>query len=150
MTHFTLFRHCGGCKSVVSALDDSRYALEDIRQLQAEGIPISAAIASRTDIPDWAFICMDHLVLSDGTTTLSDVFRSSDYIEISYGAKYNHISRLHRKTGIPYKEMCFFDNEYGNIQDVQRKLPEVTCIYTPDGMTRSAWDGALKHFNMKK
>lgn len=120
--------------------------MEDIQRLQKDGYPIQAAIASKTDVPEWAYICMEHMILADGTTLID--FFSKDLIEISYGSKYNHIQRLHKTTGIPYNEMCFFDNEYGNVQDVQTKLPDVKCFYTPDGMTKDSWNDSLKHFNM--
>lgn len=44
--------------------------------------------------------------------------------------------------------MCFFDNEYWNIEDVRSKLPTVKSYYTPDGMSREAWDDAMKEFKM--
>ena len=105
------------------------HALTHIQNMKADGHPIQAAVASRTDEPRWARICMDHLVLGDGSTTLSDVF--GDFVEINYGSKIGHIERLHRKSGIALEEMAFFDNERWNIQDVQAGLP-VKCYYTPE------------------
>jgi magnesium-dependent phosphatase 1 len=125
---------------------ESRYALDEIQRVQADGLPLRVAIASKTDEPEWAYICMEHMTLSDGTPLID--FLEKDLIEISYGSKWNHIQRLHRTTGIPYSEMCFFDNENWNIKDVQEKLPDVKCYYTPQGMTRDAWNKALHHFNM--
>ena len=119
----------------------------EIQKLQNDGYPIRVGVASKTDEPNWAYICMEHMCLSDGTTNILS-FITKDLIEISYGSKYNHIQRLHQTTGIPYNEMAFFDNEYWNIQDVQSKLPDVKCYYTPDGMTRKAWNDAMKDFNM--
>lgn len=89
---------------------------------------------------------MDHLILSDGTTTLSNIF--DDLVEIHYGSKVGHIERLHRRTGIAFEDMAFFDNEQGNIRDVEGELP-VKCYYTPQGMTREAWNQALKDFDME-
>jgi magnesium-dependent phosphatase 1 len=42
--------------------------------------------------------------------------------------------------------MVFFDNEYSNITSVQKL--GVKCIYTPNGMTKEAWDDALIMFNL--
>ncbi len=81
-------------------------------------------------------------MIDDGTT-LSQCF--GRFVEISYDDKKSHFERLHKKTGIPYEEMCFFDNEYWNIKSVSGL--GVKCIYTPDGMTRAAWDEAKKEFS---
>lgn len=88
---------------------------------------------------------MQHLMLDDGTL-LVDNF--GDLVEISGGSKVRHLESLHRKTGIAYEDMCFFDNERWNIQDVSRGLPSVKCVYTPDGMTKEAWEQAKVDFNM--
>ena len=151
------------------------HALLQINHLQSQGYEVRAAVASRTDEPAWAKICMDHLVVADEnghggeeeeittstttsmppmtttrttttTTTLADCFE--DRIEISYGSKVGHLQRLRQKTGVAWNEMCFFDNEFGNIRDVSRSCPDVKCIYTPDGMTHAAWEEAKAHFGI--
>ena len=83
---------------------------------------------------------------SSEATTLMDCFE--DRIEISYGNKVGHLQRLKHRTGVQWNEMCFFDNERGNIRDVSRSCPDVKCIYTPDGMTQQAWDEAKAHFGI--
>uniref|UniRef100_A0A7S3L5V5 Magnesium-dependent phosphatase-1 n=1 Tax=Amphora coffeiformis TaxID=265554 RepID=A0A7S3L5V5_9STRA len=120
-------------------------ALTEINLMQGEGMDISAAVASKTDEPEWARMCMEHMALDDGTS-LASCFE--DRIEISYGSKVGHITRLHKKTGIPFSEMAFFDNEYGNIRSVSKALPDVRCYYTPDGMTREAWEKAKTDFGI--
>lgn len=128
----------------IQVFEGASHALMEINRLREEGHDIVAAVASRTDEPKWAAICMDHLLLPDGST-LGDCFE--DRIEIDcYNDKTHHLRRLHKQTGVPYDEMCFFDNEYWNIECV-RKIG-VQSIYTPDGMTRSAWKDALKVFDM--
>jgi magnesium-dependent phosphatase-1 len=127
----------------------SRHALDYIQRMQNEGYPIRVAVASKTDEPEWAYICMQHMCLTDGITSLLEFFgKNKETIEISYGSKSNHIRRLHKTTGIPYIEMAFFDNEHSNIKDIQTNLPEVKCYYTPNGMTREAWQQALKDFQI--
>ncbi|OEU21400.1 hypothetical protein FRACYDRAFT_235023 [Fragilariopsis cylindrus CCMP1102] len=139
---------------------------------------IKAAIASKTDEPKWAKQCMDWLtidiIIDDDdddnnnnnndddddedhdkkkkkTTrtrrkmTLSECFDST-LIEIGYSNKREHFQRLHKKTNIPYQSMVFFDNEYSNITSVQKL--GVKCIYTPNGMTKDAWDDALIMFDI--
>jgi magnesium-dependent phosphatase 1 len=124
----------------------SNHALSEIQRMKNEGHDIQAAVASKTDEPQWARICMDHLVLEDGQTTLADCF--GHRVQISYGSKVRHLQTLHSMTGVPLEEICFFDNEHGNIRDVSRSLPAVKCFYTPDGMTQQAWEQAKAEFGM--
>lgn len=69
-----------------------------------------------------------------------------DLVEIHFDNKKHHLRRLHQSTKIPYDEMVFFDNEYGNIRSVSTL--GVTCIYTPDGMERKHWDEAKTTFGL--
>ena len=78
--------------------------------------------------------------------TLSECF-DSKLIEIGFSNKREHFQRLHKKTNIPYQSMVFFDNEYSNITSVQKS--GVQYIYTPDGMTKDAWDDALVMFDIE-
>jgi magnesium-dependent phosphatase 1 len=55
-----------------------------------------------------------------------------------------HFRTLAEKTGIPLDEMVFYDNQMNNMNAVSR-LP-VTCIYTPDGVTRELFEKSLKVF----
>ena len=126
----------------ISVFDGAAHALSEINRMKKEGHPMKAAISSRTDEPSWARQCMQWLIADDGTP-LSECF---DYIEISYDDKSRHFESLSRKTGIAYDDMCFFDNEHRNIVSVSQL--GVKCIYTPDGMTKDAWNEALRHFNL--
>jgi magnesium-dependent phosphatase 1 len=133
--------------------------LSEINRLREAGHDIRAAVASKTDEPDWARICMDHLVVgmeeentdvasantaTSASATLSECFGA--LVEIHYDNKRHHLRRLHQSTNIPYDEMVFFDNEYGNIRSVSSL--GVTCIYTPDGMERQHWDDAKAKFGL--
>jgi len=137
----------------IRVFDGAAHALREINRMRRKGSDIRAAIASRTDEPRWARICLEHMAIHDDEedgetlTALKDCFEDR-LIEISYGSKVGHLERLHRKTGIPYEEMSFFDNEHWNIQDVSRALPGVKCFYTPDGMTRRAWKDAKAAFGL--
>ena len=127
----------------ITVFDGASHALTDINRLKKE-MPLKVAISSRTDEPSWAYTCMKWLVVSDGTP-LSECF-DPDLIEISYSDKARHFESLNRKTGIPYEQMCFFDNEFWNIQSV--KQLGVKCFHTPNGMTQEAWNQALKQFGI--
>ena len=91
---------------------------------------------------------MRHMAIDDGSTSLEDCFQ--DRVEIRYGSKVEHLSRLHKQTGIAFADMAFFDNEYGNIRSVSKALPAVKCYYTPDGMTCEAWAKAKEDFGMEE
>ena len=143
-------------QQVMRIFPGASYALTDMQRLNQEDEEsnIQAAIASRTDEPSWARLCMNHLVVADQGCSgkphqylLADLF-PEHLREIHYGSKVKHLESLHRKTQIEYRDMCFFDNERSNISDVQRGLPDVFCVYTPDGMTKAAWDQAKEHFGL--
>jgi len=127
----------------ITIFDGASYALGHINKLREGNMDIQAAVASRTDEPSWAQQCMDWLTIHDGTT-LTACFH---HVEIDFCDKEKHFQRLHKKTGIAYESMVFFDNEMRNITSVQKL--GVKCIYTPDGMTRGAWDEALEMFGLE-
>ena len=120
------------------------YALSEINRINCNNNePIQTAIASKTDEPKWAHSCLKWLTIQDGST-LQSCFQPN-LMEIYYGNKKTHLTNLKKKSGIPFENMVFFDNEYGNIQSV--KTLGVKCVYTPNGMTREAWDNALNMFD---
>ena len=128
----------------ITIFDGASYALSKINELrEKEGMDIQAAVASRTDEPGWAQICMDSLTVHDGKT-LTACF---DHVEIGFNDKKWHFKRLKENTGIDYEEMVFFDNEMRNINSVGQL--GVKCVYTPDGMNREHWHQALELFEMK-
>ena len=115
--------------------------------MKSMGHDIQAAVASKTDEPSWAKICMDKLIIdNDMSTPLISCFGNGRMVEISYGNKKDHFKRLHKKTDIPFESMAFFDNEYGNIRSVSTL--GVKCYYTPDGMTRDDWEKAKADFGI--
>ena len=131
--------------------------MADIERLKQEGVDIQAAVASRTDEPEWAYECMDNLVVQvrdnkdcQRFVTLLDCFGSgrkkNPLIQIAFQDKTHHFKRLHAATKIPYEDMVFFDNENWNIRSVSKL--GVKCIYTPDGMQKRHWDEAKKFFGM--
>lgn len=88
-------------RSPMRVFKGASFALQDINRLKAEGHEIQAAVASRTDEPEWAHFCMKNLVAGDGTT-LSECF--GELVEISYDNKKVHFRRLHKRTGIPFEQ----------------------------------------------
>jgi magnesium-dependent phosphatase-1 len=140
------------------------YALADIYRLQQEGHDIQAAVASRTDEPDWAYYCMNHLAVQvqdakdklpmHSLMSLLDCFggqskskAKNPLIQISFQDKTHHFQRLHQATGVAYQDMVFFDNEEWNVRSVSTL--GVKCIYTPDGMQKRYWDEAKRTFGIE-
>jgi magnesium-dependent phosphatase 1 len=133
----------------IRVFDGASFALSDINRINAGQRgerQIRVGIASCTDEPSWARICLDNLVIEDGTL-LRDCF-PENLRQIGKGSKVKHLERLQRATGVDWEEMCFFDNERYNIDNVLSHLPKVNCFYTPDGMTRQAWQHAKAQFGM--
>ena len=81
-------------------------------------------VASRTGAPDWA----------DELMQLFDIKKFFSHFEIYPGSKINHFSSLHEKTGIAYKYMVFFDDEYRNIEEVGRM--GVEAIFVEEGINQ--------------
>ncbi|CAG8434183.1 8470_t:CDS:2 [Funneliformis mosseae] len=83
------------------------------------------AVASRTHEPEWARKVLSIMPFpadegcdsiknsSNGVNyrSLADII---DYDEIYPGSKLKHFRSLHKKSGIPYREMIFFDDELRN------------------------------------
>ncbi len=67
-----------------------------------------------------------------------------DLAEIYTGSKKAHFQKLREKTGTPYSDMLFFDNERVNVTEVGQL--GVVAVYCPGGMSQGAWEEGLKTF----
>lgn len=131
----------------ITIFDGASHALSEISQWRKQTNSniksnVKVAVASCTDEPGYARNCMNWLIVDDGST-LASCF---DHIEIRPGDKRRHFESLHRITGIPFEEMCFFDDNDFNISSVS--LLGVQCFHTPHGMTREVWGEALETFGL--
>ncbi|KAE8890764.1 hypothetical protein PF005_g7390 [Phytophthora fragariae] len=132
------------------------------------------AVASRTTEPKWAKTCMrlmDVDVGSGGPTASTGDGEEEEEAEeekekeedekvktslqsiVDYEAIYPrnkrvHFEQLKKDSGIPYEDMLFFDNEYGNVADIQRL--GVTCAYCPQGLTEGSWIQGMEAFQAAK
>lgn len=100
------------------------------------------AVASSCDEPTWARECIKKFPVDD-KLKLADVF-DPDNIEIYKRCKSHHLRNIAKQTGVPLEDMIFFDNQYGNCQDVAKV--GVTSVYTPEGVTRKAFEEGLAKF----
>jgi magnesium-dependent phosphatase 1 len=99
-------------------------------------------VASSCDEPDWARECISKFDIGAGLK-LSDVFDKNN-IEIYKRSKDHHLREIANKTGVALEEMMFFDNQTNNCQTVSRI--GVTVVYTPDGVTRQAFQEGLDKY----
>lgn len=120
----------------VRLLGVSRTVLAELGRSEVDIV----AIASRTDEPSWAREVMDKTEVSPGQSMRS----CFDHEEIYKGTKFNHLTRLHQKTKIPFEDIIFYDNEYQNVHTVKRL--GVTSVFTPDGLTDEVWRQSLLDF----
>ncbi|GIM16010.1 hypothetical protein Vretimale_18696 [Volvox reticuliferus] len=104
------------------------------------------AYVSRTEYPEWAIPCLKTFLVTEeakhGKT--KSMYDMSSYQEIYPGSKLTHFRAIHNKSGIPYEDMLFYDNERWNITECAKL--GITCVYTPRGLTREAWDRGLMDF----
>ncbi|XP_050999098.1 magnesium-dependent phosphatase 1 isoform X1 [Acomys russatus] len=103
-----------------------------LERLLSLGVPIAAA--SRTGAVQGANQLLE----------LFDLVKYFAHREIYPGNKVTHFERLHHKTGVPFSQMVFFDDERRNITDVARL--GVTCIHTRNGMSLQMLAQGLETF----
>ncbi|OWZ60820.1 magnesium-dependent phosphatase-1 [Cryptococcus neoformans] len=78
---------------------------------------IHVAAASRTSAPELAKEALGMLLLPANEG--GDHVKAISYfntMEIYPGSKLKHFREIHRKTGIPYEQMLFFDDEHRNFE----------------------------------
>jgi len=97
------------------------------------------AVASRTKSVDWAHNLLDQF-------NLTSFF---DYLEIFPGDKKTHFRNLKEKSGIPFEDMIFFDDnrdgKFGNCVPVSEL--GVLSVHCPNGIYNTdIFDGAIKCF----
>ena len=100
------------------------------------------AIASRAGEVAWAEEIL-RLMRVDKKRTMADVIGSAPVV-IQGGSKTRHLKHIAAESGVPLREMLFFDNERTNIQEVEGL--GVTSIYCPRGLTREVYlEGVAEH-----
>lgn len=114
----------------------------DVKEIMSEldSVGIKMAAASSTTDPSAS-------VALQGVLGVYDLFH---FKEIYPRRKFEHFKRIRKDSGVEYHDMLFFDDEYGNIEDVSTL--GVTCYYIEDdqGITLSRFKEGLHQFSSKK
>lgn len=124
-----------------AAIESIRLILDPDGPFQSSGVGAEVAFASRTNRGKWAMEALDLLRLDEGTSLREAV---GDLVEIFPGTKRKHFEALRKKSGVPYSQMLFFDNERINVEEVGQL--GVTSIYCPGGMSQGAWEKGLETY----
>ena len=97
---------------------------------------------SCTDEPSWAAECL-RLFNTTGGTPIGQVAHNEQIFKAN---KKVHFERLRKQyPDIAFEQMLFFDNERGNIVNVEQL--GVKCVYCPEGMTADVWQRGLAMFD---
>lgn len=104
--------------------------LQILKRLQANNYAM--ALASRTGEPSWAMQLLK----------LFEIDHFFGYKEIYPGSKITHFDNLQRRTGIPFSNMVFYDDEMRNIHDVGSL--GVKAVFVEDGISGQMIETHLK------
>ncbi|WRT68743.1 magnesium-dependent phosphatase-1 [Kwoniella shivajii] len=103
---------------------------------------IHIAAASRTSAPELAREALGLLLMPSEEG--GDHVKAITYfntMEIYPGSKLKHFKEIHRKTGIPYEQMLFFDDEHRNYE--VESLGVTMQLVPPSGTDRKLWNDGL-------
>ncbi|KAI9027785.1 magnesium-dependent phosphatase-1 [Hyaloraphidium curvatum] len=126
----------------VRLIGHSRAALLQLSRLRPD---VLVGISSKTDEPSWARECLATMEVEKGVK-VADVLEPKAVV-LSKRSKTEHFQHMRETLGIPFSEMIFFDNEYGNIRAVSPL--GVHCFYCPEGLTKKHWEKALADYAAK-
>ncbi|KAG0696493.1 magnesium-dependent phosphatase-1 [Suillus ampliporus] len=119
-----------------------------MHRLQAADVTIAAC--SRTDAPSLAREALDLILIppktGDNNAKPIPAIKFFDQLEIYPSSKIKHFKKLHEKTGIPYDEMLFFDDEWRN-QEVEEL--GVTFTLVPNGLNVRILEKGLKEWRKR-
>lgn len=153
----TTLKSAGGVHTM-ELLGDTRSILNELFYSEV-WYPTLVGISSRTHPPEWAKEILAKFMIYDTddssnmpSFTMMDVFTQEVCILDSEMDKYSQFEKLLHSANavlpsndrVQYKDAIFFDNEAGNCKQVAKL--GVTCVYTPKGLTREAWENGISAF----
>ncbi|PFH47537.1 hypothetical protein AMATHDRAFT_82162 [Amanita thiersii Skay4041] len=109
---------------------------------------ITIAVCSRTSAPHLANQALNLLLIppkSKGERPKAAI-KFFDQLEIYTGSKITHFKQLHAKTGLPYSEMLFFDDEHRN-KEVEKL--GVTFHLVPSGLNHNSFEKGLAEWRSR-
>ncbi|CAN8270768.1 unnamed protein product [Cochlearia groenlandica] len=101
---------------------------------------IEMAVASRSPTCDIANTFLEKLNIKS--------FFVAKEIYSSWSHKTEHFQKIHTRTGVPFNEMLFFDDEDRNIKSVSKM--GVTSILVGNGVTLGAFRQGLNEFSQNR
>ncbi|KAL2476854.1 Haloacid dehalogenase-like hydrolase (HAD) superfamily protein [Forsythia ovata] len=132
---YTLWPFYCECRSKCEMPTVYHHAKGILYALKDKGVDV--AIASRSPTPDIANSFLDKL-------GIKSMFIAQEIFS-SWTHKTDHFQRINRRTGVPYNEMLFFDDEDRNIGAVSKM--GVTSILVGDGVNLGALRLGLSKFS---
>ncbi|KAH6767021.1 Haloacid dehalogenase-like hydrolase superfamily protein [Perilla frutescens var. hirtella] len=115
------------------------YAKGILYALKDKGVDV--AVASRSPTPDIANTFLEKL-------GIKSIFVAQEIFS-SWTHKTDHFQKLKQRTGVPYSEMLFFDDEDRNIQAVS-KMGVTSILVDDDGVDLGALRQGLSKFVQNK
>ncbi|KAH9988846.1 acid phosphatase-domain-containing protein [Russula vinacea] len=116
-----------------------------LHQLRSTGVVIAAC--SRTTATALAREALSLLLLppkaGDVSSPVMLAIKFFDQLEIYPGSKIAHFKQLHKKTGIPYSEMLFFDDE---LRNKEVKSLGVTFQLVQEGLNNACFEKGLENW----
>jgi len=103
-------------------------------------------VASRTSATDIANQLLRSLRIPRESGESKPALSAFEFVEIYPGSKKNHFQRIHKKSGVPYQEMLFFDDESRN-----KNVEELGVVMQliRDGVTRAEVDRGVGEWRRK-
>ncbi|KAI8977738.1 magnesium-dependent phosphatase-1 [Trametes punicea] len=125
-----------------------RHVPEILHRLREAGVIIAAC--SRTHAPDLARQALNLLLVPPPAGHKGEpptpAVKFFDQMEIYPGSKIRHFKELHKKTGLPYSEMLFFDDEHRN-REVESL--GVTFCLVPNGLDDRSFERGLSEWRKR-
>ncbi|KAJ6495249.1 magnesium-dependent phosphatase-1 [Mycena sanguinolenta] len=116
-----------------------------LRRLRDQGVFIAAC--SRTHAPDMARQALQLLhVAGNDEEPAQPAIELFDNLQIYPGSKLTHFREIHAKTGIPYNQMLFFDDERRN-----REVENLGVVFhlTPTGIDNATFDAGIRAWQVR-